>query len=137
MIDTAKRGEVPPEYDITWSFHNNVGYAISHAEIKKNAHDKMSQIVISNIQAFPKFEKISEVNLRFIYLHRLAGSDELRDFFFEIYADKKSIDARMKGIETVFRDFVQHAGKFSHVLLNTSTPDDLHEQAFNILQLYQ
>jgi len=142
MIDCARSGNFPHEYDVHWEFHKQndgtaVPYAVSSKEIDKNIERGIPQIFISNMGMFDYFKKRWPENSVFIYLYRLTSSEDNRKYQLLQYPnDLATAEARIKEREVVHSEYIQKAPLFHHVLLNTSYEEDLYDQMFNLIDFY-
>lgn len=147
MKEVALRGEIPPEYDLRWVFHQGksgpaankgVTYAVSSQEIKANMQAGRPQILVSNMQQFQRFRDLWPANLVALYLHRLTTAHEHREFQLRKWADDPvAAEIRIREKETVHGDYVRGVAEFDHVLLNTSFEEDLFDQLFRLLEVYR
>ncbi len=142
--------QFPPEYDFRWEFHKpvkaaaedgrlafkGVQYSVSSGQINERLQEGKSQIVISNIQQFPAFRERYGDNVVFIYLHRLSSREDIRKYQYENNDNPAEAKVRIEEIERVHHDYLEHVAEFSHVLLNTTFPEDLYDQVFQLLEYY-
>jgi ribose 1,5-bisphosphokinase PhnN len=142
-IAIGAKGVFPVDYDLRWEFHRHAEssaggteYAVRSPEIERNIDEGRPQIVVSNIQQFPLFRAHWPRNAVFIYLYRLSSSEDIRAFHYGIHSPMEA-EARMVEIDRVHGDFITHIAEIDHVLLNTSFPEDLYDQMFNLLGHYE
>lgn len=153
MIAIGEKGVFPEEYDIDWDFHKpiindkdktgdtiqkfkGVEYAVSSAEIEKNITSKRPQIFVSNMQQFHRFRKLYKNHCVFLYLHRLSSAEEIEKFQYKVCHSKEEAKTRLKEIKRVHKDYIDNIAEFDHVLLNTTYPEDLYDQMFELLEYY-
>jgi len=138
-------GEFPIDYDIRWVFHKSdddkeysgTEYAVSSKEIKRNVDKKMPQIFVSNMQQFNTFRERFGNRVIFLYLHRLSLADEIKEFQYKVCATPEEAEIRIGEIQNVHQNYIDQITDFHHVLLNTTYPEDLYDQMFQLIQCYK
>jgi hypothetical protein len=138
MVATAKRGEFPREYDFRWSFHGkSVEYAVSDAEIKRNFDSNQPQIVISNTDQIEEFITRYGQRVVFVLLYRLSSIESVREYYeLEEHLSYGEAEARANEVRQVLDEYIRKIGHFSHVILNTTRPQDMYDQIFQLVEFY-
>jgi guanylate kinase len=144
MIESAKQGQFPTEYDISWEFHKGsegdiaTHYAVSSHEIQGNLDKGVPQIFVSNIQMFSQFRDRWPRNVVFLYLHRLSSDHDDREYQMRKWADApRTAEVRIAEKRKVHQDYIDRIAEFDHVLLNTWFEEDLYDQMFNLIEHYE
>ena len=138
MIETAKKGEFPKEYNFSWRFHGEtVAYAISDQEIQYNFQKNKAQIVVSNIGQIEEFIRRYEDRVVFILLFRLSSINDIKEYY-EFIEDLPTEEAQARADEVngVLQNYVEKISFFNHVILNTTKPEDLYDQIFQLVEHY-
>lgn len=137
MVNAALKGEIPPEYDLTWEFHGKTTrYGVSKSEISNNIKTGAPQIFVSNIGQFNRFKKLYGDRVVFLYLYRLVSMEEMKKWHKSLHDDPSVAEARTKEISDVHINYMKNIHEFDHVLLNTTRPEDLYDQIFQLLEYY-
>lgn len=137
MINTAKQGKFPNEYDFSWLFHGNVLYAVSDNEIKYNFDKNKPQIVISNTDQIEKFINRYGERVVFILLYRLSSIEDTKSYYeIEEGLTPKQAETRADEVNEVLQEYIKKINYFSHVILNTTRPEDLYDQIFQLIEFY-
>ena len=138
MIDTAKTGEFPKEYDFSWHFHGEtVEYAISDQEIQHNFNKNKIQIVVSNTGQIEKFVERYKSRVVFILLFRLSSINDTKEYYeIDEKLSTKEAQARADEVNGVLQSYVKNIPFFNHVVLNTTRPEDLYDQIFQLVEYY-
>lgn len=137
MIRVARCGEFPKEYDFQWSFHGVVRYAVSDEEIKRNLSENRAQIVISNTDQIEKFIHKYGDHVVFILLYRLSSIEDTRSYYeMEEGLAPEQAEARANEVKEVLQEYIKKIGHFSHVILNTTRPQDMYDQIFQLVEFY-
>jgi len=137
MIATAKRGQFPDEYDFTWIFHGIVEYAVSDEEIRRNLEGNEAQIVISNTDQIEEFVKRYGDRVVFVLLYRLSSIEDTREYYeLEERLSAEEAEARANEVKQVLQEYIRKIGDFSHVILNTTRPQDMYDQIFQLVEYY-
>lgn len=71
-----------------------------------------------------------------LYLHANYNIDVIKRDLQKKDLSESEIKKRLSGIDELYKIYVENMKLFDHVLLNTSEPEDLYDQAFNILDNY-
>jgi hypothetical protein len=71
-----------------------------------------------------------------IYRHANFNSNEMRKRMTDQSLGDDEIEKRLQAVDELQQLYVQRTTLFQHVLLNTGEPEDLFDQAFNILDHY-
>lgn len=138
MIDTAKLNEFPSEYDFSWTFHGkSVHYAVSDKEIRYNFKKNKPQIVISNTHQIKEFIKRYGERVIFILLFRLSSIEDTKKYYeIDQGLTLKEASIRANEVDNVLKEYVNKINFFNHVILNTTRPEDLYDQIFQLVEYY-
>jgi len=138
MINTAKKGEFPEEYNFSWRFHGEtVAYAISDQEIQYNFQKNKAQIVVSNTGQIEEFIRRYEDRVVFILLFRLSSINDIKEYYeFVEELSTEEVQARADEVNGVLRSYIKKISFFNHVILNTTKPEDLYDQIFQLVEHY-
>jgi guanylate kinase len=129
-------GELPEAFDIVYG-RQNFTYGIASKELWQNlANAKISLLVVSDPMTIDllieRFGRVCTV----IYLHANFNRTEMRKQMSQQKLDEDEIKKRLQAVDDLHQLYVQKTTLFQHVLLNTREPEDLYDQAFNILDHY-
>ncbi len=138
MIDTAKKHNFPNEYDFSWTFHGkSVHYAVSDKEIQYNFKKNKAQIVISNTDQIEEFIQRYGDRVVFILLYRLSSVEDTQ-IYYEINEGLSPQNAKTRAgeVNNVLKEYMKKIEYFNHVILNTTRPEDLYDQIFQLIEHY-
>jgi guanylate kinase len=139
----ADRGELrhfpsglPKRFDIVYVRQNHK-YGIASNELWQNlANGKISLLVVSDWATIDllrnRFGRVCTI----IYLHANFNRNEMRQRMTEDNVPPDEIDKRLQVVDELHQLYVRKTTLFQHVLLNTGEPEDLFDQAFNVLDHY-
>lgn len=122
------------EFDVQYE-KNGYKYGVNSKEVWKMLSDeKIVIVVLSDISAIKKMKQLFKNLISTIYLHSNVDQDQLNEA-------KKTLSniefkRRSKSLNDLKNIYISNLNVFDHVLLNTSEPEDLYDQAFNILDYY-
>lgn len=138
MIESAKKGQFPSEYDFSWRFHGGkVEYAVSDKEIQHNFDKNQAQIVISNTEQIDEFIKRYGDRVIFILLFRLSSINDTKTYYeMEEGLTKEEAETRANEVNVVLKKYIDKIEFFDHVILNTTRPEDLYDQIFQLAEYY-
>jgi guanylate kinase len=138
MINIAKKGEFPSEYDFSWRFHGEtVAYAISDQEIQYNFQKNKVQIVVSNIGQIEEFIRRYNDRVVFIFLYRLSSINDIKEYYeFVEELSPNEAQARAEEVNGVLQGYIEKISFFNHVILNTTRQEDLYDQIFQLVEHY-
>lgn len=113
------------------------GYGISKRELwTALAQGKTSLVVLSDAECIRELRKEFGSICTVLYLHANLEEEELRNHMSANGLDQKEADDRIRGIRELYDLYLSDTSLFDHVLLNTAEPEDLYDQAFNLLDYY-
>ena len=144
MIQTAKSGKFPDQYNLRWGFHGVVTkeglkqtqYAVSTEEIERNIENGVPQIFVSNMGEYQNFRRLYGRRAVFLYLYRLNTMEEIERWHYEIYSDEDERAAKTSEVTSVLHDYFDKIAEIDHVLLNTTREEDLFDQIFQLIDEY-
>jgi len=127
---------LPPQFDVVYQ-RQTFKYGIASKELWRYLADgKISLLVVSDAATIDllieRFGRVCTV----IYLHANFNRNEMRKRMTDQGLDDEEIDKRLHAVDELQQLYVQRTTLFRHVLLNTGEPEDLFDQAFNILDYY-
>lgn len=121
-------------YDFTYE-KNGYQYGVSVNEIWDNlSAEKIVLIVLSDLLVIEKLKIAFPGICTAIYLHANLDPDELKAEKERLSEDE--FTKRKRSASELRTAYIENLSTFDHVLLNTSEPEDLYDQAFNILDYY-
>lgn len=128
--------DLPDQFDIVYVRQTHK-YGIASNELWRNlANGQISLLVVSDSKTIElllgRFGRVCTI----IYLHANFNSNEMRKRMTEESLSDDEIDKRLQAVEELQQLYVRSTTLFQHVLLNTGEPEDLFDQAFNILDHY-
>jgi guanylate kinase len=137
MVEIAQTSEFPEEYDFSWLFHEKIKYAISDQEVQYNFKNNKTQIVVSNTDQIERFINKYKNRVVFILLFRLSSINDTKEYY-EIVEKLSPEEAitRAKEVNKVLQEYIKKISFFSHVILNTTRPEDLYDQIFQLVEHY-
>ena len=101
------------------------------------SRDELGQSMPGLVDAIPRLHSLFGPLMRLVYLHSATTADSTRRHLEEIATeDAGEIETRMEKVDIVRRYYVDNAGLFDHVLLNVLEPEDLSDQMFRLVRLY-
>jgi len=128
---------IPEEFNITYSKQGFI-YGISTQEIWGSlAEGKANLLIVSDFEAIDKIVKEFGNICTIIYLHANFDLEEIKTTMLDQGVPEKEADDRILTIQNLQKMYAEQMPKFDHVLLNTVEPEDLYDQAFNIVDYYQ
>lgn len=146
MIEQAKKADFPDEYDFQWIFkkvdHNGKNrvhgeYAVCDKEIKENLEKNKAQIVISNTDQIEKFIERYGDRVIFILLYRLSSKEDTKNYYELVEGlPEEEAEIRADEVDFVLQEYIKKIHYFSHVILNTTKPEDLYDQIFQLVEYY-
>jgi len=117
---------IPEKFNITYSKQGFI-YGISTQEIWDSlAEGKANLLIVSDFQAIEDIVKEFGYICTIIYLHANFNLEDI----------KTSMHERISTVQYLQKMYADQILKFDHVLLNTVEPEDLYDQAFNIVDFY-
>ncbi|HLG13713.1 MAG TPA: hypothetical protein VJH03_04185 [Blastocatellia bacterium] len=127
---------LPEQFDIVYA-RQTFKYGIASNELWQNlANGKISLLVVSDPPTISllleRFGRVCTV----IYLHANLNKNEMRKRMTQQGLSIDEIEERLQAVDELHQLYVQRTTLFQHVLLNTGEPEDLYDQAFNILDHY-
>lgn len=121
-------------YDIQYE-KNGHSYGIDTDEVWKIlAKEKIVILVLSDLKSIVKLKEKFKNIVSSIYLHSNIDQDQLNEAKKTLPKDEFS--KRSESSSSLKKTYINNLSVFDHVLLNTSEPEDLYDQAFNILDNY-
>lgn len=121
-------------YDIQYQ-KNDHDYGISVKEIwEKLSEEKIVIIVLSDLSSIMRLKQEFFGICTAIYLHANLDKDEIKIEKSRLSASE--FNKRKRSASDLRSAYINNMNLFDHVLLNTSEPEDLYDQAFNILDFY-
>ncbi len=126
--------KLPKRYDISYE-KNGYFYGIDSKEVWKIlSKEKIVIIVLSDLSSILKISDEFKNLVSTIYLHSNIDQDQLieakKSLPKEEFLKRSNSSRNLKSV------YINNLSVFDHVLLNTSEPEDLYDQAFNILDYY-
>jgi guanylate kinase len=127
---------LPEHFDIVYEKQGFI-YGISSKELWKNLGDgKISLLVVSDSATIDlMLERFGRV-CTIIYLHANFDLLEMHKGMTDQEQSAAEIEKRLKAVYELQQLYVSRTTLFQHVLLNTGEPEDLFDQAFNVLDHY-
>lgn len=126
--------ELGKKYNIRYK-KNGYEYGLCKNDIWSGlSREKIVLIVLSDIDAIKKIKSLFYGICTVLYLHANIDFDELKKEQKQL--GKSEFRKRESSSRELHSEYVSNMGLFDHVLLNTSEPEDLYDQAFNILDYY-
>lgn len=126
--------ELTETYDITYN-KNGHKYGLSSNQIWSSlAKERITLIVLSDLESIKKIKSIFQEICVVIYLHANIDFEELERAKIEL--ENKEFIKRKNSLDELQKIYINNMDIFNHVLLNTSESEDLYDQAFNILDFY-
>ena len=98
------------------------------------SEEKIVIIVLSDLDTITKMNLIFKNLVTPIYLHSNIDQNELLEA--KKALSKNEFIKRSKSALNLKNVYTSNLNTFNHVLLNMSEPEDLYDQAFNILDYY-
>jgi len=136
MIAIGRDGEFPAGFDFRWSFHESgTQYAIKAADVWSYINAEKMQVVVSNMNEFARFREEFGNHVAFVYLHSLRPEEDVREYQRSRW-DEETAEARLREIREVHEAYIERIAEFDHVLLNTTFPEDLFDQALELVSYY-
>lgn len=128
--------DLPEHFDIVY-VRQNIKYGIASNELWQNLADGKISLLVVNHPAtidllLERFGRVCTV----IYLHANFNRNEMRKRMTDDGVIPDEIEKRLQGIDELQQLYVRRTTLFQHVLLNTGEPEDLFDQAFNVLDHY-
>jgi len=128
--------DLPEQFDIVYVRQTHK-YGIASKELWRNlANGKISLLVVSDSTTIDllleRFGRVCTI----IYLHANFNSNEMRKRMTDQSLSGDEIEKRLQAVDELQQLYVKRTTLFQHVLLNTGEPEDLFDQAFNILDHY-
>jgi len=123
------------KYSIGYTF-NDKDYGIDEKLIWNNLKYGLPQIVITNMQQFPKFKKIFGTTIVNVYLHATRTREELLQRQKEKEGSDEEAHKALVKVDETHQNYVDNIHNFHHVLLNTIEKEDLWEQMFRLIKHY-
>jgi hypothetical protein len=128
--------DIPETFDIKYNAQGFT-YGISTLELWENLRDgKISLLVVSDLRAIEDVVGVFGPVCTRIYLHANFNFAEIRQMMKKDAITPREIEERVGTIRALQRTYVDQMPRFEHVLLNTAEPEDLYDQAFNIVAFY-
>jgi guanylate kinase len=124
------------EFDLLYG-KNEFEYGISTRELWGNlAKGNISLIVLNDRLTIERLlGQFGEICC-IIYLHANFNESEMKERMTQEGASEIEMEQRLKTVRELHELYVKETLMFDHVLLNTAEPEDLSDQAFNILDHY-
>jgi guanylate kinase len=112
-------------------------YGISTLEVWNHlANGEIILLVVSDKNSIQKLiDEFGDI-CTVLYLHANFRKGEIKQLLGKDNIRPEEIAARLNGIDELFNLYINKTTMFDHVLLNTAEPEDLYDQAFNILDNY-
>lgn len=123
-------------FDIIYE-KNGFSYGISSKELwQLLSKGKVLLLIVSDYECIELLKKMFGGTCAVLFLHADFDYDEIKEEMISEGLKNDEIKKRLMGIEEIKQLYINRMGIFNHVLLNTSEPEDLYDQAFNILDYY-
>lgn len=130
------RRELPKSCDIRYS-RQGFEYGIRTSELWLALQSGVVQLlVVSDIQSIERLRVVFGEICTVLYLHASFDRDEMRRVMKSEGLATDEIETRLNGIDELHDAYCNHMLLFDHVLLNTSEPEDLYDEAFSLLDFY-
>ena len=130
------RKGLPRDFDIVYD-RQTFKYGIASKELWQNlAKGRISLLVVNDPKTIELLLKQFGRVCTVIYLHAIFNHYQMRRLMTNQGLPKQEIEKRLQAVDELQQLYVQQTTLFRHVLLNTGEPEDLFDQAFNILDYY-
>jgi guanylate kinase len=123
-------------FDVRYTMQGHV-YGVSSLEIwNLLAGGRVALLVLSDRESIEKLVAGFGDVCTVVYVHANYEERDLRSRMSLEGVAADEFDKRMNMIQELFDLYVERTNLFDHVLLNTAEPEDLFDQAFNLLDHY-
>ncbi len=131
-----QRDGIGDKYDVQYE-KNSFTYGISTKELWQSLADgTINLLVLSDQASIQAIVEIFGSVCTTLYLHANYFPLRLSEKMNDEGLSESEIGKRIQAISDLHDLYVQRMAMFDHVLLNTAEPEDLYDQAFNILDYY-
>ncbi len=128
---------IPKRFNNTYT-KQGFSYGISSEELWESlADNKVNLLVVSDFSAIERVVTEFGSICTTIYLHANFDFDEIRQAMLKQGIPDNEVGDRIAFIQELQDVYVERMPSLDHVLLNTAEPEDLYDQAFNIVDFYR
>jgi len=134
---------IPPIYDFVYEQYTR-RYGLSTDDILKSLKENVSPVVIVNdIRTLQDIKGVFGLLTVCIFLYRNIEAREIQELQEKRGAidasgkvDERQIKRRIEKSRVIFRKYIENIHLFNHVIVNTTTKDDLLKQMKKIVSAY-